>query len=143
MILQSTPVLFVDRIEPSEAFFEKLGFERTVGVPEGDGPEGEGMGFIIMMQGGRSDSGLGVMLQTRASAANDMTQADPTLFDGAKSFLFMSVADVDAAARALEGHEQFLSRRETFYGATEVGFREPGGHHVVLAQFAANSPDEA
>jgi hypothetical protein len=110
MILQSTPVLFVDRIEPSEAFFEKLGFERTVGVPEGDGPEGEGMGFIIMMQGGRSDSGLGVMLQTRASAANDMTQADPTLFDGAKSFLFMSVADVDAAARALEGHEQFLSR---------------------------------
>jgi len=73
MILQSTPVLFVDKIEPSEAFFAKLGFERTVGVPEGDG-----MGFIIMMQGGRSDSGLGVMLQTRTSAVNDMTEADPS-----------------------------------------------------------------
>src|SRR3712207_5025632 len=138
MILQSTPVLFVDKIEPSEQFFEKLGFERTVEVEE-DG----GVGFVIMMQGGRSDSGLGVMLQTRTSAAADMQGADPSIFDKAGTFLFMSVADVDAAARALEGHEQFLSKRDTFYGATEVGFREPGGHFVVLAQFAANSPDEA
>ncbi|MCA3255832.1 MAG: hypothetical protein INF91_09475, partial [Alphaproteobacteria bacterium] len=68
--------------------------------------------------------------------------ADPAIFDRSESFLFMSVADVDAAAKALDGHDQFLPKRETFYGATEVGFREPGGHHVVLAQFAANSPDE-
>ena len=140
MILQSTPVLFVDKVEPSEAFFATLGFERTVAVPDGD--DGD-VGFAIMMQGGRSDSGLGVMLQTRSSARGDMTAADPALFDGSGSFLFMSVADVDAAARALQGYEQFLPRRDTFYGATEVGFREPGGHHVVLAQFAANSPEEA
>jgi hypothetical protein len=140
MILQSTPVLFVDTIEPSEAFFAKLGFERTVSVPEGEGGD---VGFVILMQGGRNDSGLGVMLQTRSSARDDMTDADPALFDKSGTFLFMSVADVDAAARALEGHEQFLPRRDTFYGATEVGFREPGGHHVVLAQFAANSPEEA
>jgi hypothetical protein len=138
MILQSTPVLFVDKIEPSEAFFAKLGFERTVEVEE-DG----GVGFIIMMQGGRSDSGLGVMLQTRSSARADMDGTDPAIFDRSGTFLFMSVADVDAAARALDGHDQFLSRRETFYGATEVGFREPGGHYVVLAQLAANSPEEA
>jgi hypothetical protein len=138
MILQSTPVLFVDKIEPSEAFFAKLGFERTVEVEE-DG----GVGFIIMMQGGRSDSGLGVMLQTRSSARADMDGTDPAIFDRSGTFLFMSVADVDAAARSLDGHEQFLSRRETFYGATEIGFREPGGHYVVLAQLAANSPEEA
>jgi hypothetical protein len=138
MILQSTPVLFVDKIEPSEAFFEKLGFERTVEVEEGDG-----VGFVIMMQGGRNDSGLGVMIQTRSSARADMEGADPSIFDRSGTFLFMSVADVDAAAKALEGHEQFLQKRDTFYGATEVGFREPGGHYVVLAQFAANSPEEA
>jgi hypothetical protein len=138
MILQSTPILFVDAIEPSEAFFAKLGFERTVAVP-GDG---DAAGFVILMQGGRNDSGLGVMIQTRQSARDDMADADPALFEGAGTFLFLSVADVDAAARALAGHAQFLPRRETFYGATEVGFREPGGHHVVLAQFAANSPDE-
>lgn len=140
MILQSTPVLFVDKVEPSEAFFAKLGFERTVAVPEGDSEEA---GFVIMMQGGRNDSGLGIMLQTRRSAREDMTDADPALFDGSGTFLFVSVADVDAAAKALDGHEQFLPRRDTFYGATEIGFREPGGHHVVLAQFAANSPEEA
>jgi len=139
MILQSTPVLFVDKVEPSEAFFARLGFERTVSVPAGDGDE---VGFVILMQGGRNDSGLGVMIQTRQSARDDMTDADPALFDGAGTFLFLSVADVDAAAKALAGHEPFLPRRETFYGATEVGFREPGGHHVVLAQFAANAPDE-
>ena len=140
MILQSTPVLFVDQVGPSEAFFEKLGFERTVSVPEGDSEEA---GFVIMMQGGRNDSGLGVMLQTRRSAREDMTDADPALFDGAGTFLFVSVADIDAAAKVLDGHEQFLPRRDTFYGATEIGFREPGGHHVVLAQFAANAPEEA
>ncbi len=142
MILQSTPVLFVDDIARSEAFFQKLGFERTVGVEEGEG-EGAPMGFIIMMQGGRTDSGLGIMLQTRSSARGDMAGADPAIFDKSGTFLFMSVADVDAAARALEGEEQFLARRDTFYGATEVGFREPGGHYVVLAQLAANSPEEA
>ncbi len=47
MILQSTPVLFVDKIDPSEAFFAKLGFERTVEVEE-DG----GVGFVIMMHVG-------------------------------------------------------------------------------------------
>ncbi len=139
MILQSTPVLFVDAVEPSEAFFAKLGFERTVAVPDGDD---DAVGFVILMQGGRNDSGLGVMIQTRQSARDDMTDADPALFEGSGTFLFLSVADVDAAARALDGYAQFLPRRETFYGATEVGFREPGGHHVVLAQFAANSPDE-
>lgn len=138
MILQSTPVLFVDRIEPSEEFFAKLGFERTVEVPE-DG----GIGFVILMQGGRTDSGIGVMLQTRTSAAQDMDSVDPGLFQRSNSFLFFSVADIDTAERALEGYEKFMPRRDTFYGATEVGFREPSGHHIVLAQLAANSPEEA
>ena len=71
MILQSTPVLFVDAVEPSEAFFAKLGFERTVAVPDGDD---DAVGFVILMQGGRNDSGLGVMIQTRQSARDDMTR---------------------------------------------------------------------
>lgn len=138
MILQSTPVLFVDKIEPSEAFFVKLGFERTVEVPEGDA-----LGFVILMHGGRNDDGRGVMLQTRTSAAGDMNSVDAGLFERSNSFLFMTVADLDTAERALGDYEQFMPRRDTFYGAAEIGFREPGGHHVVLAQFAANSPEEA
>lgn len=142
MILQSTPVLFVDSIEPSEAFFRKLGFRRSVEV--GDEESGE-PGFVILTQEGEGggDAGIGVMLQTRASAAGDMATVDAGLFEASRAFLFMSVPDLGTAERALEGHEQFMPRRDTFYGATEIGYREPGGHHVVLAQFAANSPDEA
>ena len=140
MILQSTPVLYVETIEPSEAFFEKLGFVRTVVVPDAGDPA-----FIIMLQGGRggaSNSGIEIMLQTVKSGTEDMADVDAEVFRTNKSFLFMSVADVDAAARTLGDATLFLPKRNTFYGATEIGFTEPGGHHVVLAQMAANSPDE-
>jgi len=139
MILQSTPVLYVEAIAPSEAFFEKLGFLRTVVVPETGAPS-----FIIMLHGGRGggNSGIEVMLQTIESGTQDMANLDAEVFATNKSFLFMSVADVDAAARALGDATLFLPKRNTFYGATEIGFVEPGGHRVVLAQMAANSPDE-
>lgn len=138
MILQSTPVLFVESIDPSQAFFEKLGFSVTVMVPEGEGTD-----FVIMMQGGSGDNGLGIMLQTKDSAAEDMSMIDEAIFSRSSSFLFMSVADVDAAAKTLAGYERFMEPRQTFYGASEVGFREPGGHFVVLAEFATESDDAA
>lgn len=138
MILQSTPVLFVEDIGPSEAFFAKLGFERTVAIPE----EGE-PGFVILSAGGvGGNDGVGVMLQTRANLADDLAGVDTTEIGNSHAHLFMAVADIDAAARALAGEREFFARRDTFYGATEIGFVEPGGHHVVVAQFAANSPDE-
>jgi hypothetical protein len=28
-----------------------------------------------------------------------------------------------------------MPRRETSYGSTEIGYREPGGHFVTFAQF--------
>ncbi len=137
MILQSTPVLFVDDIAASEHFFAKLGFKRTVEVPHG-----EGLGFVIMTQGGEGggDGGIGVMLQTAAAAADD-TGLDAERFKPG-AHLFMSVADLDAAEKMLHEFEMFMPRRDTFYGATEIGWLEPGGNHVTLAQFAANSPDE-
>lgn len=137
MIMQSTPVLFVDDLAPSRSFFEKLGFEVTVSVPEGEGTD-----FVIMTQGGRVENGVGVMLQTRRSASVDMPDVDDSVFEKSLGFLFMSVADVSAAERALAGYQQVMPRRQTFYGALEVCFREPGGHYVVVAEFATAS-DEA
>ena len=43
--------------------------------------------------------------------------------------------DVDAIAQALHGFQIVTPRRETFYGSTEIGYREPGGHFVTFAQF--------
>jgi uncharacterized membrane protein YccC len=42
---------------------------------------------------------------------------------------------LDAIAASLEGFEIVVSRRQTFYGSTEIGDREPGGHYVTFAQF--------
>lgn len=116
-----TPVLFVDRIEPSLAFWKAIGFAVTVEVPD-DG----GLGFAILSDGERE-----VMYESRSLAGRDMPMLEPQR----QSFLFIEVHDLDAVTDALGAHEVFLPRRETFYGATEIGFREPGGHCITFAQF--------
>jgi len=137
MILQSTPVLTVADIEESEAFFVKLGFQRTVEVPHLDR-----IGFIIMtLSGDHGDNGISVMLETPEAGEADTGLDRDLLKSGSR--LFMSVADLGMAERELEGYEVILPRRDTFYGATETGWREPGGNIVIIAQFAANSPDAA
>ncbi len=123
MIDSITPVLPVDRIEPSIAFFEKVGFKVTTEVPEDDH-----LGFAII-----SDGKIELMYQTRTSIASD-TEIE----GGAPVLLFVTVPDLDAVVKALgDSFKVVMPRRETFYGATEIGYREPGGHIVTFAQFAA------
>lgn len=121
---KSTPVLIVDAIEPSLPFWqERLGLARPVEVPDG-----ERLGFVILTNGA-----VEVMYQTAASVRSD-SGAHAAAFDGDKTFLFVEVDDIDAVEDALRGFEIFMPRRETFYGSTEVGYREPGGHFVTFAQ---------
>jgi uncharacterized glyoxalase superfamily protein PhnB len=129
VLSQITPVLFVERIEPSAHFWQqRLGFARTIEVP------GEhGLAFAAF-----SDGSLEVMYQTYASGAEDVAALAAAQRQG-PSFLFVQVADIDAIAAALQGIEIVMPRRTTFYGATEIGYREPGGHIVTFAQFAASS----
>ena len=123
-IRKSTPVLIVDAIEPSLPFWqERLGLERPVEVPDGDR-----LGFVILTNGA-----IEIMYQTRASLAKD-SGAHGAAFNKDKTFLFVEVADIDALASALQGFEIVMPRRDTFYGSTEIGYREPGGHYVTFAQ---------
>ena len=123
-IRKSTPVLIVDAIEPSLPFWqERLGLERPVEVPDGDR-----LGFVILTNGA-----IEIMYQTSALLARD-SAAYRAAFNKDKTFLFVEVADIDALASALHGFEIVMPRRETFYGSTEIGYREPGGHFVTFAQ---------
>ena len=45
------------------------------------------------------------------------------------------VADLDAAIERMKGLEPEVSRRTTFYGSDEIGYRDPCGTLVVLAHF--------
>ena len=121
-----SPVLVVDAIEPCLPFWtERLGFEKTVEVPEGDA-----LGFVILVK-----DGIEVMYQSRASVEHDV----PGVLAGAwqASSLFIEVDDVGAIEAAMDGVEVVVPRRRTFYGMDEIGVREPGGSTILFAQQVA------
>jgi hypothetical protein len=130
-ISQTTPVLYVESIAPSLAFFTALGFVKTMEVPEVPDDPNTPLGFCALQQGAQE-----VMLQTHQSAISGADTMDPAHFKNAHSFLYMQTDDLNAVAQALAGHVVLIPRRTTFYGATEIGWREPGGHVVVVAQFS-------
>ena len=121
---RSTPVLFVEAIEPSLDFWrDRLGMSVTAEVEHGDR-----LGFVLLSAGNTR-----VMLQTRASLAGDMPQLVEK--DAHTSvLLYIDVDDLDATAKKLEGIPLLVPRRTTFYGAHEIGVREPGGNVVLFSQ---------
>ena len=76
-----------------------------------------------------------VMYETWAWQASQMPAHAAHAARHEQTFLFVEVRDVAAIEAALPHGERFLERRETFYGAIEIGLREPGGHLVTFAQF--------
>jgi len=120
-----TPVIVVDDIEPSLEFWvDRLGFDLTMEVPEGDR-----LGFAAVQAGG-----VEIMYQTRASAAADL----PELAEGSlerSAALFIEVSDLDALRPKLEGVEMVVPERTTNYGAREIWVRAPCGTVVGFAEF--------
>ncbi|HUF26223.1 MAG TPA: VOC family protein [Gemmatimonadaceae bacterium] len=124
-----TPVLVVEHIEPSLQFWtERLGFEKTVEVPEGDR-----LGFVILV-----GNGVEIMYQSRASVQSDVP-AIAAMRGGEATALFVEVADIGVVERAMADLDKIVPRRTTFYGMEEIGVREPGGHVVIFAQPAAKA----
>jgi catechol 2,3-dioxygenase-like lactoylglutathione lyase family enzyme len=114
------PILLVDAIEPSLPFWvDGLGFDLTTAVPE-TAPHA----FAIVARGG-----IEVMLQTRASAAEDLGDAVPA----GPSVVYISVGALGPVLSALGEVDIAVQRRTTFYGADEVFVRDPAGHLVGLA----------
>ncbi len=120
-----TPILLVDAIEPVIPFWERVGFHPIVEVQGTDG-----MGFAIL-----ANDTAQVMYESWSWLRADQPALARRAANPDKSFVFVEVRDLDAIESALAGQDLFLTRRETFYGATEVGYRCPGGHYVTFAQF--------
>jgi uncharacterized glyoxalase superfamily protein PhnB len=124
--MKITAVLIVESIENSLAFWvERMGFEKTVEVPEGDR-----LGFVILVRDGAE-----VMLQTVESVLKDQSQFAPKSTTG-EAALFIEVEDFADTLKRLEGYPIAMPERTTFYGMREIGVREPGGN---IAIFAARS----
>lgn len=122
MFKKLTPILLVEHIEPCLSFWvDRLGFEKTAEVPEGDR-----LGFVLLAK-----DGLELMYQSLESAEKDLSGV--ALQSGGT--LFFEIADLDGVIRAMEGAEVAVPRRTTFYGSEEIWVREPGGHLIGFAQF--------
>lgn len=121
-IRKMTPILQVERIEPSLPFWRSLGFAVTAEVPHEDR-----LGFVILV---RDD--LELMLQTLASMRADDASLAPERVS--PTYLFVEVEDLEQVRRSLVDAQLLLGPRDTFYGMREIFVREPGGNVVGLAQ---------
>ena len=120
-----TPILFAEEIEPCLQFWiERLGFEKTIDVPEG-----RKLSFAILQKGA-----VELMYQTYASAEKDITTISSEVRKG-PSFLYIEVDNLNEVISALKGVDIAMAVRTTFYGAKEIGIKDPAGHVVIFAEF--------
>jgi uncharacterized glyoxalase superfamily protein PhnB len=123
-IKKLTPILFAEEIESCLQFWiERLGFEKTVDVPEGNR-----LAFAILQK-----DEVELMYQTYASAEKDVSAISPEVRKG-PSFLYMEVEDLDKTISAMAGAQVVMPVRITFYGAKEIGVKDPAGHVIIFAQ---------
>jgi len=119
-----TANLIVASVEASLPFWEgRLGFERTVAVPESEGSKQ--LGFVILVR-----DGVELMLQSRASMARDVA---PLAEGPHASVLYIEVADLAPIRKALSGWPSVVPERKTFYGAQEIIVRDPDGNAVFFS----------
>jgi len=119
-----TPILFAEEIEPCLKFWvERLGFEKTIDVPEGSK-----LAFAILEKGG-----IELMYQTFASAEKDVSAVSPEVRKG-PSFLYVEVEKLEEIITTMKGAEVIMPVRTTFYGAKEIGIKDPAGHIITFAQ---------
>ena len=124
-----TPVLLTEEVEPCVRFWaERAGFEKTAEVPDGDK-----LGFAILKKGD-----IELMYQSYASAMKDIAGAG-LLDRKGPTFLYIEVDNLQEIKQAMAGVQIAVPERETFYGAREMGVKDPAGHVALFAQFGAAS----
>ena len=122
-----TPVLFAQDVEPCVKFWvDRFGFEKTAEVPDGDH-----LAFAMLQKGN-----VELMYQGFAGADKDVSTISPMVRKG-PTFLYVEVDNLEETINAVNGAEVVMPKRKTFYGSTEIGIKDPAGHFVTFAEFAA------
>ena len=132
---KATTLLGVERIEPSLAFWKKLGLLPTTEVPDMQSDDGR-LAFAIL-----ASDGFEIMYQTFASIKEDLwsaasaKEAIPTSLQ--RSVLYVEVTRLQDVEEQLRGERVVMPRRTTFYGSTEIGFADPAGHVIIFSEHQA------
>lgn len=125
-----TPILFAQEIEPCVKFWiDRFGFQKTAEVPDGDK-----LAFAMLQKGT-----VELMYQSYASADKDVGTTISQQVRRGPTFLYVEVDNLDETINAVKGTEMVMPKRKTFYGSTEIGIKDPAGHYVTFAEFAAQT----
>jgi uncharacterized glyoxalase superfamily protein PhnB len=138
VLRKSTPVLMVDRIEPVLEFWRRVGVEKVMDVPEGEGAAAR-LGFAIL-----AGPGVEVMYQTATSVQADLVASagirDAFRTEPQQAYLFVEVASIRELEQRMAGERLLMPYRETFYGARELAYDDRAGNVVIFAEMPAASP---
>ena len=126
MVKRLAPNLYVEDVRPCVAFWERLGFVKTVEVPEGQSPKGA-LAFAKMNKGN-----IEVMYGSYGSLSSEPGMKS---LINSPAFLFVEVANLDQAIAATKGAEVVAEPHTTFYGSREITVKDPGGNIITFAQF--------
>jgi len=128
-IKKITPVLFAEEIESAVKFWvDRFGFQKTAEVPDGDK-----LAFVMLQKGS-----VELMYQSYASADKDVGGTISQQIRKGPTFLYVEVDSLDETIHAVQGTEVTMPKRQTFYGSTEIGIKDPAGHFVTFAEFPAS-----
>jgi len=116
-----TPNLYANEIEPSVAFWQRLGFEKIKEVPAGNK-----LAFAML----RKDN-LDLMYGTYSSLDQDPAAAKS--YTRGTSFLFIMVDSLDPIVAATKDAELVAPVHKTFYGTTEITVKDPAGNLITFA----------
>src|SRR5256885_6882624 len=103
-IRRATPVLFVDSVEATCDFFERVGFARSVEIPDG-----KTLGFAILER-----DGVQVMVESRDNS-NEPAALRAKSKGARAAHVFVEVDDLDAVVAAVGRVEILVERHKTFY----------------------------
>lgn len=127
-----TPMLAVDRIEPSLEFWtKKLGFRNA-----GEVGEKGALDFVMLER-----DNIEVMFLTYASLEKDATNLKAASTKGA-TLLYIEVEDLDQVIAHLAGAKIIRPKHDESYGMTEITIEEPGGHLVTFAAKTVSEPPQ-
>lgn len=119
----NTPNIFVRDMKQTMKFYERLGFEKKMSVPE------EGDYVWVMMQLGE----VSFMFQTFDSLGEDLPEISRQ--DGGSLLFYIKLEGIRKFHEEVKQHTELLTGLEkTFYGATEFSIKDNNGYVLTFAE---------
>lgn len=119
-----SPNIFTNDMKATVAFYQLLGFTKTMSVPE----EGDDLVWVMMNNGS-----VTMMFQTFESLAKDLPEISRK--NGGSLLLYINLKNIKAFFNEIQSKVTVLKGLETtFYGSTEFSIVDNNGYVLTFAE---------